>query len=110
MFHPSLYASWSETEHYHVCFFYSCDVLFVCLKAVCSGVLFITAAAAQASGLDHVTVMSASGEGLQSAAGEDLEPEEDQDPSGMFNDPTLLRGSHTSAFSHFQINIIWFDY
>ncbi|KAI7813210.1 putative proheparin-binding EGF-like growth factor, partial [Triplophysa rosa] len=63
----------------------------VLLCVVCSGVFFITAAAAQASGLDHVTVMSASGEGLQSAAGEDLEPEEDQDPSGMFNDPTLLK-------------------
>lgn len=82
------------------CVSFSCD-LFVCLKAVCSGVFFITVAAAQASGLDHVTVMmSASGEGLLSAAGEDLEPEEDQDPSGMFNDPTLLKGSTMQTLTH----------
>ncbi|XP_065107298.1 uncharacterized protein areg [Paramisgurnus dabryanus] len=61
------------------------------LCAVCSGVFFINVTAVQASALDHVTVMSASGEGLQSAVGEDLEPEDDQDPSGMFNDPTSLR-------------------
>lgn len=65
--------------------------MFLCV--VCSAVFTITTAAAHTSALDHVTVMSSSGEGLQSAMGEDLESDDDQDPSGMFSDPTLFKGT-----------------
>lgn len=61
--------------------------------AVCTAVFTITTAAAHTSALDHVTVMSSSGEGLQSAVGEDLESDDDQDPSGMFIDQTVFKGT-----------------
>ncbi|XP_051981571.1 proheparin-binding EGF-like growth factor [Xyrauchen texanus] len=63
--------------------------LLLCI--VCSAVFFISAVATHTSALDHVTVMSTSGEGLQSAVGVDLESDDDEDPSGMFNDPNLFK-------------------
>ncbi|KAK7172581.1 hypothetical protein R3I93_002635 [Phoxinus phoxinus] len=66
------------------------------LCVACSAVFTIRTAATHTSALDHVTVMSSSGEGLQSAVGEDLESDDDQDPSGMFNDPSLFKVAQVS--------------
>ncbi|XP_026101803.1 proheparin-binding EGF-like growth factor [Carassius auratus] len=66
------------------------------LCVVCSAVFTVTTAAAHTSALGHVTVMSSSGEGLQSAMGEDLESDDDQDPSVMFSDPTLVKVTQVS--------------
>ncbi|XP_073696810.1 uncharacterized protein areg [Garra rufa] len=66
------------------------------LCVVCSAVFTIATAAAHTSGLDHVTVMSSSGEGLQSAVGEDLESDDDQDPSETFNEQTLFKVTQVS--------------
>nr|XP_009299440.2 proheparin-binding EGF-like growth factor [Danio rerio] len=59
-------------------------------------VFTITTAATHTSVLDHVTVMSSSGEGLQSAVGEDLESDDDQDPSGMFIEPPFFKVTQAS--------------
>lgn len=75
-----------------------CDSLLVCLCPACSAVFTIRTAATHTSALDHVTMMSSSGEGLQSAVGEDLESDDDQDPSGMFNDPSLFKGILSNFF------------
>ncbi|XP_016096536.1 proheparin-binding EGF-like growth factor [Sinocyclocheilus grahami] len=66
------------------------------LCVVCSAVSTNTTAAAHTPALDHVTVMSSSGEGLQRAVGEDLESDDDQDPSGMFSVPTSFKVTQVS--------------
>ncbi|KAK3514801.1 hypothetical protein QTP70_032328 [Hemibagrus guttatus] len=60
------------------------------LYLACSVLISIASSATHTSELGHVTVISASGEGLQSAAGEEPEPEDG--PSGLFTGPPLNRG------------------
>ncbi|MCJ8750176.1 hypothetical protein PDJAM_G00259570 [Pangasius djambal] len=56
----------------------------------CSVLISLASSATHSSELGHVTVMSASGEGLQSALGE--EPESEEGPSGLFTGPPLGKG------------------
>ncbi|KAI4893612.1 hypothetical protein NFI96_013778 [Prochilodus magdalenae] len=54
----------------------------------CSLVISVRASVIHSSELDHVTMMSASGEEFQSAVGEELDSE---GASGLFTDPPILR-------------------
>ncbi|KAB5515298.1 hypothetical protein PHYPO_G00250240 [Pangasianodon hypophthalmus] len=60
------------------------------LCLACSVLISLASSATHSSELGHVTVMSASGEGLQSALGE--EPESEEGPSGLFTGPPLGKG------------------
>ncbi|GAA6098969.1 protransforming growth factor alpha [Tachysurus ichikawai] len=60
------------------------------LYLACSALISLASSAAHTSELGHVTVISASGEGLQSALGE--EPESEDGPSGLFTGAPLGRG------------------
>ncbi|XP_051527563.1 proheparin-binding EGF-like growth factor [Myxocyprinus asiaticus] len=72
--------------------------LLLCI--VCSVVFFTSTVTAHTSALDHVTLMSESGEGLQSAVGEDLESDDDQDPSGIFSVPNLFKVNNVEEQNH----------
>ncbi|XP_046697568.1 uncharacterized protein areg isoform X1 [Silurus meridionalis] len=60
------------------------------LCLACSLLISLASSTTYSSELDHVTVMSASGEELLSALGED--PESDDGPSGLFTGPPLGKG------------------
>ncbi|XP_053466659.1 proheparin-binding EGF-like growth factor [Ictalurus furcatus] len=60
------------------------------LCLACSVLISLASPATHASEMSHMTVMSASGEGLQSALGE--EPESEDGPSGLFTGPPLGKG------------------
>ncbi|KAI5088515.1 proheparin-binding EGF-like growth factor, partial [Silurus meridionalis] len=62
----------------------------VCVCVACSLLISLASSTTYSSELDHVTVMSASGEELLSALGED--PESDDGPSGLFTGPPLGKG------------------
>ncbi len=94
-----LFANWAETiqisiAHKQLLLHLCCDIT----ECFCVCAVFTTrTAVAHTPALEHVTGMSSSGEGLQSAAGGDLESDDDQDPSGMFSDPALFRGTESSG-------------
>ncbi|XP_076854652.1 uncharacterized protein areg isoform X2 [Brachyhypopomus gauderio] len=71
----------------------SCSLLCTACSVVISSASFVT----YSSELGHVTVMSASGEGLQSAAGAEQESDNNANTSGAPADMTILTGTQANT-------------